>query len=143
MKKILNLAIAVLFVLTGCASSRSENSRNHIDLIEYAPGKIDVRITRRQWGGFWGPEGYIGYEKEHYRAGLRGSGRTFTNPEFQDNPPGRCIGTITLDREHNKVIVNMWRVVSKPGEPLRTKAHPANGTYPIASTRKATPGEPS
>jgi hypothetical protein len=115
-----------------------------VDLIVFGPGKVDVLITHRAWGGFWGPEGYIGYEQRHYRAGLRGIGPTFTNPSFQDNPPDiRCAGTITLDHEHNQVVIKMRRITSRSGEPERSKPHPASGAYIIQSTRQAKVGESS
>jgi hypothetical protein len=64
----------------------------------------------------------------------------FIDPKFQDNPGHfSCVGTITLDREHKRVSVNMRRIVSGPGKPVRTKAHPANGTYPIESVTPAKP----
>jgi hypothetical protein len=143
MNKPLILAIAALTLLTGCVGP-SPQERNHVDLVEYESGKVDVLITRRLWDGFWGSDGYIGYRPNHFRAGLRGNGPTYTNPIFQDTEPSiNCIGSITLDREHNKVIVDMRRIVSKLGQPEQTRRHPANGTYSIESTREAMPGAPS
>lgn len=138
------IAIHCLFV--GCAGRgvRNADYQDHVDLIEYETGKIDVLITKRLWRGFLGPEGYMGYLPEHFRAGLRGNGPTFVNPLFEDNPPDiHCVGTISLDREHNQVIVKLRRIVSREGETERTVPHPANGIYIIQTTRKARPGAPS
>ena|SRR5882757_570438 len=141
---ILTSTLVILSLLTGCAGSREPNNRDHAELVEHPSGKIEVVITKWQWEGFWGSEGYIGSRPNHYSAILSGNGPVFNNPSFIDNPPTiRCVGTITLDREHKKVIVNMRRITSKPGESERTKPHPANGTYPIESTRNAKAGEPS
>jgi hypothetical protein len=141
---ILTAATAIICLLPGCAGTRDNSNHEHADLIVYGPGHVDIEITKRSWAGFWGPEGYVGYQDEHYAAGLRGSGPAFVNPTFIDNPPSfRCVGTIILDREHNKIVVDMRRIVSKSGEPEKAKPHPANGTYLIKTMREARPGEPS
>jgi len=138
------MATLLLLVLTGCTGTGNPKPHDYADLIVYGPEKMDVLITHQQWGGIWGPEGYIGYEQGHYRAALRGPGPTFIDPKFQDNPPSTaCVGSITLDREHKRLAIDMRRIVSRPGEPQRTKAHPASGTYVIESTRHAKIGEPS
>ena len=136
MQRLLTCFILTVFALTGCASFR--NSHDHCVLIEKSPGKLLLAITKPQWGGVFGPHGYVGYETIGYWAALEGSGPVFVNPHFQDNPSRfHCIGTITLDREHNRVTVNMRRMVSDIGKAERTKPHPANGTYTIESVRKA------
>lgn len=137
------LAVAAICLLPGCVGTRDNEQHDHADIVDYGSRGIDVEITKRMWDGFWGAEGYIGYKNEHYKAGLQGDGPVFINPPFQDNPPDiYCIGTITVDRQHGKVTVNMRRIVSKPGERQRTQPHPANGTYPIESTRYDHTGRP-
>jgi hypothetical protein len=136
------LVSAMAMLLFGCASSRNSDPQDHCTLIESGPEKLLLAVNPREWGGFWGIHGYIGYEHIGYWAALAGPGPEFINPHFQDNPASfRCIGTITLDREHNKVTLNMRRIVSEAGSPQRTKPHPANGTYSIELIRKAKPDE--
>ncbi len=36
-----------------------------------------------------------------------------------------------IDKKNKKVIVDLQRIVSKPGEPEKLEPSPANGTYPI------------
>ena len=132
-----------LVLVTACAGTGGHKPNDYADLIVYEPEKVDVLITHREWAGLFGHHGYPGYEQRHYRVGLRGPGPKFVNPKFQDNPPTiECVGSVNLNREHNRVTLDMRRVVSQPGESMRTKAHPANGTYVILSTRKAGSDEP-
>jgi len=132
------IAFLLLAMLTGCIGSRDRHVCDNAELIEQGPGETELRFCHRDWGGVMGPHGYVGYQTTSYGAALEGSGPTFTNPIFQDNPPDfKCTGSITLDREHNRVVVAMWRIISAPGEPDRRQAHPANGTYSIISTRSA------
>jgi hypothetical protein len=136
------LAIAIAASESGCVGVRNVNEQDYAKLIDFGQDGVVVLISKREWEGFWGPEGYIGLVKRQYRAGLHGMGPVFVNPRFQDNPPDiHCIGTVTLDREHEKVIIDMRRILSKPGEPERTRPHPANGAYRIESTRRADPDE--
>ncbi len=128
-----------LLTSTGCMSSRNAREHNYVILHEVGRGYSELIFSRREWGGFWGPEGYIGFRDVGYSAILSGAGPLYTNPFFNDNPPGRCIGTITMNREQSRVTLSMSRVVSKPGAPERTHAHPANGTYPIKSVIIFTP----
>src|SRR4051812_34310944 len=139
MKTMLQLLILLLAsALVGCAGTRDPYGHDRADLVEIEAGKTLLAINHREWGGLLGPHGYIGYRSNGYLTALEGSGPVFINPHFLDNPPFiPCIGTITLDREHNKVTVNMRRIVSKPEEPVRTKPHPANGTFTIESVKTA------
>jgi hypothetical protein len=137
------VALLLILLAWGCASNDKQEAHDYADLIVYGPEKVVVRFKHRYWAGFWGPEGYIGYRYSEYRAWLRGTGPSFRNPEFHDDPPGQCIGTITLDREHNRALMDMRRVTSQPEKPERTKRHPANGTYIIRSIRQAKGDEPS
>ena len=128
---------AITLMLSACMSGKPNATNRYVDLVDRGLAGLDVLITREEWGGFWGPEGYIGFQTRDYRANLVGNGPVYTNPWFADDPPSiRCVGTITIDRERGVVMVNMRRVVSNTGERERTKAHPANGTYLIRSTRK-------
>ena len=96
-----------------------------------------LAVARREWVGIWGPEGWVGYRNEGYWITLNGKGPVFTNPDFYDDPPEyHCIGEVTLDLEHKRVTLAMRRVVSKPGQAVRTRRHPANGTYEIESVKK-------
>lgn len=129
-------------MLTGCVGASNRHVCDGAQLIEHGAAGTELRFCHRYWGGILGPHGYVGYQTTGFGAALEGVGPTFTNPRFQDNPPDfQCVGSITLDLEHNRVVVAMWRVIPVPGKPDRKKAHPANGTYRIESVRKAMPDE--
>ena len=135
-------AVWVCLLLNGCSYLHPYSDQDSVELIKYGPDSFDISINKILWEGIVGIHGYVGYSPSHYWAGLRGSGPVYINPIFQDNPPRiKCVGTITLDRARNSVVVKMNRIISKEGEPLRTTPHPANGTYPIQSTRKPFPDE--
>ncbi len=140
-----NLIISLVLLSmasVGCVSSEDSKQREHVVLIRKAPGKQLLPIAKRERVGIWGRDGYVGYRTAGYWAALDGNGPTFVNPHFQDDSSDfRCIGTIKLDIEHSKVTIQMRRVVSMPGEPERTKPHPANGTYSIEAIRDARPEE--
>jgi hypothetical protein len=136
------LPFLIVSMLTGCVGPSNRHVCESAQLIEHGAAGIELRFCHRYWGGFLGPHGYVGYQTTSFGAALEGVGPTFTNPRFQDNPADfQCVGSITLDREHNRVVIAMWRVISVPGKPDRRNAHPANGTYGIESVRKAMPDE--
>ena len=139
MKRILILASAL--ILTGCAGSRAPDHDFHVVMLK-GTGKVLLEITRREEVVVTGPDGFTGHRKMIYRAALVGNGPTFENPQFGDNPPEyHCVGNIALDTEHDMVRIDMRRVVSKSGEPVVTKPHPANGMYHIEKIKKAMPGD--
>jgi len=126
------------FSLASC----STGPKRHASLIKTSSDKMWLSITKREWGGVLGPHGYVGHQWYGYCIELDGVGPIFTNPPFHDNPPDfRCVDTVTLDRDHDRVIVNMRRVISKPGAPEHTRPHPGNGTYTIESIRSAKTNE--
>jgi len=133
--KILRLLVfcCTVVLFSGCAAKPP----NQTVLLEVDPGKHLLGIAIERWEG-WGPEGYAGYHSSSYWAALEGDGPIFVNPRLVGGAGDRCIGTITLDKEHNDVTINMMRIVSAPGGPLRTTPHPANGTHKIDLVRKAT-----
>ena len=139
MSRFQSLLFACLFLVGGCTGRSGPESRDGAILIEQGPSQTELRFWKHSWGGIVGVHGYVGYVTYSCAAALDGSGPIFRNPKFLDNPPDfRCVGTITLDRRRNEVIVEMRRLISKPGEPEQGKAHPANGKYRIESVRKAT-----
>jgi hypothetical protein len=128
------LPFLLIWILTGCVGSQDRHECDNATLVEQETNEIELKI--------FGSDGYIGFQTVGYGAALIGIGPVFTNPLFQDNPAHfRCIGTITLDREHKRVVVNMRRIISDPGQPERTVSHPANGTYDIDIVRPAASDE--
>src|SRR3954470_1888817 len=100
-------AIACWF---GCAGRGSAPESEHVDIVEHTPSKFTLLISKREWGGITGPHGYVGNEIRHYKAELNGTGPTFINPRFQDNPPdNKCVGKIILDGPHSTVTLDMRR----------------------------------
>src|SRR5580765_146122 len=115
MRQLLICSSLILSLMTGCTGPVHPKNHDGAILIEQDPSAIELRFWKRSWGGIVGPHGYVGYTTVSYIAALQGTGPTFANPPFLDNPPDfRCIGTITLDREHGRVAVNMRRIVTKP-----------------------------
>jgi|SRR5947209_17085793 len=126
----------------GCLGTKGTDNGEHVVLVRKASDKLLLAITKREWGGLLGLHGYVGYRHVGYWAALGGAGPIFVNPHFQDNPSDfQCKGTITLDTAGRRVTIEMWRIVSKPGEPERIKPHPANGTFTIERLRDARPEE--
>ena len=118
----------LIILLSGCATKHPDNVR----LLETQPGRMLLDINKSRWEGFVGPDGNPGYMYRVYCATLEGDGPTFINPPFEDSPSDfKCVGTITLDRAHKLVTVDMRRITSAPGQPQQTRPHPANGTYKI------------
>lgn len=133
-------AVALAVVLSACKTP--EDARTHVALIQVSDDRCLLSVAMRERVGIWGPEGYVGSRTGGFWAALEGNGPVYIDPHFQDySSDFPCIGSITFDREHHKVTLDMQRVVSKPGESKRTKPHPANGTYAIETIRKARPGE--
>jgi hypothetical protein len=132
----------VASLCAGCTATPRTSPTDHAVLIEISPGKSLLEISKRRWAGIWGREGFQGYRNFTYWAALDGDGPVFNNPHFLEfSPEIQSVGTITLDREHNRVTVNMRRVQPKPGKPDGTEPSPANGTFIIHSIRKANRGE--
>ncbi|HVV71338.1 MAG TPA: hypothetical protein VHI52_07545 [Verrucomicrobiae bacterium] len=133
-------AIVLPAALLSCKTS--EDARTHVTLIQVSDNRSLLSIAIGERVGIWGPEGYVRSRTAGFWAALEGAGPVYINPHFQDDSSDfPCIGSITVDRDHNKVTLDMHRVLSKPGEATRTKPHPANGTYGIEAIRKARPEE--
>lgn len=125
-------AVCLIVLMGGCVTRPA----TRVGLVEWAPGKQAVGIGLWKWEGF-GPDGYEGYRAWSYWLKLAGDGPVYINPRVEGGAGEPCIGSVTLDREHNLVTINLRRIVSQPGRPERTKPHPANGTYKIDEIRKA------
>jgi hypothetical protein len=127
-------------ILAGCAHA-DDLSKNHVELFEVKSNIVILSIQHREWSGLFGPHGFGGFENVGYWATLEGAGPKFTNPKFDDNPHGiHCVGTIVLDREHNRVTIDMQRIIlSESGKTNQIKSHPANGTYRITSVKTREP----
>lgn len=136
MKTILILMVAM--GLAGCRARQMPDQDYHVVMLRHGPGKVVLEITRHTPQMVGGEEGYKIQKRVTYKAALAGNGPTFENPHFADNPPEyHCVGTISLDLEHDMVRIEMRRIVSKPGEPEETEPHPANGMYQIEKIKKA------
>jgi hypothetical protein len=137
MKRVLILAVAM--ALAGCATPKDDDF--HVTLVREAPDKAKLEIFRREEVIVTGPDGYTAEHKVTYSAALVGPGPTFVNPHFTDVPKEyHCVGSISLDLEHEMVSINMQRVVSKPGQPQETEDHPANGLHRIEKIKDETHG---
>ena len=121
--------------LAGCAMPKDNDF--HVTLVQQGPDKAMLEISRREPVVVTGPDAYTAQHKVTYSAALAGAGPTFVNPHFSDVPPEyHCVGSISLDLEHEMVSINMQRIVSKPGQPQETEPHPANGLHRIEKIRE-------
>ena len=72
----------------------------------------------------------------YYWVTLSGPGPTYVEPKLyiNSNTQFKHLGTITVDREKKQVLIDLKRVVSKPGELEKLEPSQANGTYLIKKT---------
>jgi hypothetical protein len=103
--------------------------------ISKAVGTVHLEIKTSIWVPLVGPDGFGGAREGYeYWANLAGEGPIYHDPDLAEN--GRFEfshnqGTITIDKKDKKVIIDLHRIISKPGEPLKTEPSPANGIYRI------------
>ena len=115
----------------------SSSERDEAVLIDFGAGRLLLKINKREWAGLWGPEGYVGYRYRTYYAGLEGDGPFYTDPPYEElSDYKHFVGTITIDRERNRVIVKIKRVMLG-----RETTDPGSGTYAIKTVRKPGPHE--
>jgi hypothetical protein len=135
MRSVLILLAAI--ILAGCATPKDDDF--HIELVKQGPDKAMLEISHRapvDVGGD-GTNGFTAMHKVTYWAALSGPGPTFVNPHFADVPEEyHCVGTISLDLEHEMVNIDLRRIVSKPDELLQTVPHPANGLHRIEKIKE-------
>lgn len=127
-------ALLTLVLLMGCQTQASEAER-YAELRSDSSGRVQVLIRADVWRGIFTIHGFGGYAHNiYYWATLKGEGPDYRDPVFHQNAPiPREIhrGTITVDGKKKQVVIDLKRVVSKPGEPEKLEPSSANGTYPI------------
>lgn len=100
----------------------------------HVPGTVCIKIMAKCWGSLV-QEPVITTPEEAllYWVNVTGDGPVYRDVALNDRagPPSPHLGTITIDKKANKVIIDLQRIVSKPGEPLEIEQSPANGTYRI------------
>ena len=98
-------------------------------------GTICLQISATSWYPIVGPDGFGGPREGYmYWTNLVGDGPIYRDPELNESDrlqQSNYRGTITIDKKHKKVIIDLQRIVSKPGEVEKLEPSPANGTYPI------------
>lgn len=98
-------------------------------------GEICLQISATSWYPLVGPDGFGGPREGYmYWTNLSGEGPVYRDPEFNESDrlhQSNYRGTIAIDKKHNRVVIDLQRIVSKPGEPEKLEPSPANGTYPI------------
>src|SRR5689334_14466054 len=103
LKKLFAYVTLAALIVSGCANPKSASNVT-LYVLANQPGKSLLDINSRQWGGFWGPEGYVGHRYITYWAGLEGQGPIFHDPHFEDSPSDfNCIGDIVLDMQRREV----------------------------------------
>lgn len=121
---------------------QTSEPKRYVELRTDLSGRMQVLVRADVWRGIFTIHGFGGYAHNiYYWATLTGDGSYYTDPVLHQNSPiPREVhrGTITVDRIGKRVVIDLKRVVSKPGEPEKLESSPANGTYPI----KKTTGEP-
>lgn len=131
--------IAVCFgmgcgILGGCQTAPTE-SEKYAELRDRGSDSLQVLIVADQQEGVFTVHG-LGRGNLtglYYWVTLSGPGPTYADPKLyiNSNTQFRHVGTITVDRGKRQVVIDLKRVVSKPGEPEKLELSPANGTYPI------------
>lgn len=99
------------------------------------PGTVCVMIKAKYWEPLFTPDGLGGSrENLQYWVNLEGDGPVYRDVPVREGNghlPLPHLGTITIDKKNKRVIIDLQRIISKPGEPLKTEPSPANGTYRI------------
>jgi hypothetical protein len=144
-----NILVLICFGLLflGCAYVRpsKDKAQWYVVLENGGPGKfypvskisgtVCLKIVAKSWDPIIGPDGFGGPREDvFYWMNLTGVGPIFRDPALDErngHPPLRHLGTITIDKKNSRVTIDLQRVISKPGEPLKTEPSPANGTYRI------------
>jgi hypothetical protein len=134
--KLVSFLCIVSSLFIGCATT-SSSERDEAILIDFGRGRLMLQINKLEWAGLWGAEGYIGYRYRTYYAGLEGGGPVYADPPYEEiSDCSHFLGTITIDRERNRVIVKIKRVNRG-----RETTDPGSGTYAIKTVRKPGPHE--
>lgn len=139
--------ILITILLAGCSYvPPSENKADWFATVENGgPGKLTpverkvgtlcLKINVTEWVPLLGPDG-LGGRRTGYRYWtiLEGNGPVFRDPDLHQSDRLHSFnhrGTITIDEKGRKVIIDLQKIVSKPGEPERLEPSPANGSYPL------------
>jgi hypothetical protein len=147
MRNILVLTLTAILFL-GCVyiPASEDHSKRYAVLENGGPGKyypvsqargtVCLKIMAKLWEPLITADGGVGGPREGYEywANLVGEGPEYRDPDLAENGHfefSHNQGTITMDKKNNKVIIDLQRIISKPGEPLKTEPSSANGTYRI------------
>ena len=131
--------ISLIAVFAFCSAfgyrSRATKGSDLFAELRIAPdGKMQIMIREDIWRGFFTINGYGGYAHNiYYWSTLVGSGPIYNNPRLIQNGDAQFThrGTITVEVVNKTAVIELERIVSKPGETERLELSPANGTYRI------------
>jgi len=129
------LVILCLVILSGC-QAQTNSPTKYAELRLSKESRIQVLIRSKKWEGLFNSHyGFAGYysHSTFFWCTLEGTKTEHLNPNLIINGGGRYKyrGTIKVDRKGKSVVIALERLASKPEEPERWEASPANGTYPI------------
>ena len=138
-------AILTVILICGCVYiPPSENKADWFATVENggpdklmpvseAPSRVCLEIKSKYWLPLLGPDGPGGSrESIEFWTNLEGEGPVYRDTDLIDNNPTEEThnrGTITIDKKKKKVIIDLQRIISKPGEPEKTEPNRANGAY--------------
>ena len=134
------LTVGCFICLAGCQSKQPavqvDPRPQYAELRLGSDDKTEILLRADIWRGLFTPHGFRAYDYYiSYWATLHGAGPEYNNPKLNKNGLSseqfNHVGTIKLDLEKKRVIIDLQRIVSKLGEPQKTEPSPANGTYPI------------
>ena len=96
-------------------------------------GTVCLKIMAKSWIPLIGPDGLGGPREGYlYWTSLVGDGPIYPDPAFNDGlNESRYVGSIAIDKQNKKVVIDLQRIISKPGETQKTEPSPANGSYAI------------
>jgi hypothetical protein len=118
------IAALVAVWICGCAYiPPSKDKAQWYATLDSSSGRATLDINSNEWLPLFGADGFGGHRRVMlYFADLDGTGPVYENPVFGESSAPeakkRYSGSITVDAEHKKVIVDLQEC-------------PANGTYPL------------
>ena len=121
--RIASILILAVWVC-GCAYiPPSKDKAQWYATLESSSGGTTLQINSNEWEPLLGADGFGGHRRVMlYFAELDGAGPVYQNPVFGENSAPeakkRYSGSITVDAEHKKVIIDL-------------QACPENGMYPL------------
>jgi hypothetical protein len=131
----IGFSILTIMVMLAAGCSTVGESRTKFEIVCFGTDRRLLTITRQEWDGGFGPDGYVGYRAHNYDIKLLGLGPEFTNPWVREDrsPSTTFSGTVALDITNMQVTLN---ILKTPFGSKRSERF-MDGTYEIDAVRDA------